>query len=102
MIRREGGIRCAAGKRNCLALAVDDELRFGVPAQHASHVTDVVQETGDYQMVVIGWLDSLAQRHSLQNVTSDQRYLKGVLEIVVERVASTQAFDGTACQRGKA
>src|SRR4051812_36133382 len=102
MVWGQRSIRCAAGKRNCLAVSVNDELRFGVATQHAPHITDVVQQTGNYKMVVIGWFDSLAQGHSLQNVTSDHRDLKGVLEIVVKRVASAQAFDGTACQRGKA
>src|SRR6476619_2355664 len=101
MVWGQRSIRCAAGKRNRLAVSVDDELCFGVAAQHASHITDVVQQTGNYQVVVVGRFDSLAQGHSLQNVTSDHRDLKGVLEIVVKRVASAKAFDGTARQRGK-
>src|SRR5258708_13257479 len=49
-------------------------------------------------MAVVGGLDSLRKYHSLENVTSDHRDLECVLEIVVEGIASGQAFDGTARQ----
>src|SRR5881227_2106498 len=53
-------------------------------------------------MSIIGRFYSLAQRHSLQNVASDDRNLQGVLEIVVKGIAHPQVFNGTAGQGAEA
>jgi hypothetical protein len=47
------------------AFSIDDNFIFGIAAQNAAHVTNIVQQTGDDQVAIIFWLYSLGQRHSL-------------------------------------
>src|SRR5215212_5007024 len=53
-------------------------------------------------MAIIGRFYSLRLGHPLQNVPPYHRHLQRVFEIVVERIAHSQTFNGATSQRAKA
>jgi hypothetical protein len=84
-----------------LVFIVDDELGFGISAQDAPNIADVVQQAGDDEMAVIVRFDATGERKALQQVATDQGHEKGVLEIVVERIAPANAFNGATGERSQ-
>src|SRR5882672_9612202 len=94
VIRCERRIRCAARQRDFRSLGVNDEFSFGIAAQDAAHIANVMQQTGGDQIAIVLSFQSLMHHHSMQNVASDHGDLQRVFVIVVKRVAPGQTFDG--------
>ena len=55
MIRRKGGVGGAARQADLGAGRVDDASVRSIALEDASHVSDVMRETGDYDVCVISW-----------------------------------------------
>ena len=61
-----------------------------------------MQETGDDQVIVVGRLDALQKGSPAKDVATDHRHEQCMFEIVIEGVASTDAFDRDARQTRQA
>src|SRR5713101_8097015 len=102
MIRCKRRIRCAARQCDFRSLGVNDEFSFGIAAQDAAHIANVMQQTGGNQVAIVLSFYSLMHHHSMQNVASDLGDLQGVFVVVVKRVAPGQTFDDAPRQRAYA
>jgi hypothetical protein len=102
MIGRERGVGGAARQLHRVPAAVDDELGRSVAAQHAAHEADVVQKAGDDQVTVILRFERLRQGAAEQDVAADRGHQHGMLEVVVEGVAPSDALDRDSRQRAHA
>src|SRR5450631_2505154 len=99
VIRRERRIRCAAREHDLRPLGVNDEFSFGIAAQGAAHIANVMQQAGHDQVAIVRGLYSFMHHHSVENVASDHGDLQRVFVIVVKRVAPGQTFDGAPRRR---
>src|SRR5215203_3781973 len=93
MVWPERRIRCAPRERNTCASRVNDEAVISVAAEHAPDVPYVVEETRNEQVGVVVRFHTSREAHSVQNIEPDQRYEQRVFHVVIERIASCDAFE---------
>ena len=100
--KKNGGSRhpSAGGLSHCIQPA--DYSHLIVAAQHAPHISDVVQKAGDDEVTVVGGLDALRKPPSPKDVATHRRHQQSMLEIVVEGVAPAEALDGAAREGAEA
>ena len=72
-----------------------------VTLDDAADVADVMGETSQNEVRIVGDRGSSLQRPSNQDVVPDQRHQHGVLDVVIERIAVADALQCQPCGEWK-
>ncbi len=99
MIRGECGVGRAARQGNFAAGGIDDIARIVIAFDDAPDITDVMEETGDDEVAVVGRCGRLQQSAAFENLVARQGHEHRVFDIVIEGVAVADALQGQT--RGK-
>ena len=99
MIWRQCRVRRAARQGDGFSALVDDEIGLGIALENTAHIADIVQQAGHDEVIVVDRFNTFTQRPSSENVTVDQGHKHRVLEIMIERIGSAEAFHGAPGER---
>jgi len=100
MIRRKGGVGGAARQADLGAGRVDDASVRSIALEDASDVSDVMRETGDYDVCVISWERRGEECSPLHNVMASQRHQHRVFDVVVKGITVANPLERKSGNRG--
>ncbi len=93
MVGHQPGVRGTARQGHLAAGRIDHIAVRIVLLEQAAHIADVVEKAGHDDMRVVVGVDLVVQRAAAQDIVPRQRDQQRVLDIVVERVAVSDAFE---------
>ena len=78
---------------------IDDETGRVIVREQATHIADIMEKTGDDDVRVVVRGHLIVERTTAEDVVSRKRHQHRMLDIVVERVAVSNAFERQARPR---
>src|SRR5882724_5445294 len=99
MVGHQAGVGRATRQGHLAARLIDYKTVHVVIPEQAAYITDVVEQAGYDDMGVIIRGQIIVQRATAEDVVSREGHQQRVLDIVVQRVAVSDAFERDASRR---